>query len=53
MKSNEANYNEATDDDGFWLKASEPSLNAIWDNCEDDVYAELLETPVIMSSTEC
>ncbi len=26
----------------FWLKASEPSLNAIWDNCEDDVYAELL-----------
>ena len=39
--------------DDFWLKASEPSLDAIWDNCEDDVYAELLETPVIMSSTEC
>jgi len=28
--------------DDFWLKASEPSLDAIWDNCEDDVYAELL-----------
>jgi hypothetical protein len=31
-------------DDDFWLKASEPSLDAIWDNCEDDVYAELLES---------
>ena len=29
--------------DNFWLKSSEPSLNAIWDNPEDDVYAELLE----------
>lgn len=26
----------------FWLSASEESLNAIWDNEEDDVYAELL-----------
>jgi len=23
--------------DDFWLNASEPSLDAIWDNCEDDV----------------
>jgi predicted DNA-binding antitoxin AbrB/MazE fold protein len=30
-------------DDDFWLRASEPSLKAIWDNSEDDVYAELLE----------
>jgi hypothetical protein len=29
--------------DDFWLKASEVSLNAIWDNPEDDVYAELLK----------
>ena len=29
--------------DDFWLKASERSLEAIWDNTEDDVYAELLE----------
>ena len=29
--------------DDFWLNASESSLNAIWDNPEDDVYAELLE----------
>ena len=27
----------------FWLKVSEQSLNAIWNNPEDDVYAELLE----------
>ena len=29
--------------DDFWLGASEASLKAIWDNPEDDVYAELLE----------
>jgi hypothetical protein len=27
----------------FWLRASETSLADIWDNAEDDVYAELLE----------
>lgn len=27
----------------IWLAASETSLSAIWDNAEDDVYAELLE----------
>jgi hypothetical protein len=27
----------------FWLSASEPALNSIWDNSEDDVYATLLE----------
>jgi predicted DNA-binding antitoxin AbrB/MazE fold protein len=26
----------------LWLKASEPSLEAIWDNPEDDVYEKLL-----------
>jgi predicted DNA-binding antitoxin AbrB/MazE fold protein len=26
----------------FWLSASEESLKVIWDNDEDDVYAELL-----------
>ena len=31
------------DDREFWISASEESLNAIWDNLEDDVYAELLE----------
>jgi hypothetical protein len=30
-----------SNDNDFWLKASEPSLDAIWDNCEDDAYAEL------------
>jgi hypothetical protein len=28
----------------FWLQASQSSLNEIWDNEEDDIYAELLET---------
>lgn len=27
----------------FWLDASQPSLDAIWNNTEDEVYAELLE----------
>lgn len=27
----------------FWAAASEASLDAVWDNAEDDVYAELLE----------
>ena len=31
------------DDTGFWLAASEPSLNEVLGNAEDDVYAELLE----------
>lgn len=32
-----------TDDSNFWLGAGESSLDAVWDNAEDDVYAELLE----------
>ncbi|AFY61695.1 DUF2188 domain-containing protein [Synechococcus sp. PCC 6312] len=28
----------------FWLGASQTSLDAVWDNDEDDVYAKLLET---------
>jgi len=31
------------DEADFWLQASQPSLNAIWDNPEDDVYAQLLK----------
>lgn len=30
--------------DHFWLKASEPSPQAVWDDPEDDIYAELLST---------
>ena len=29
--------------DDFWLNASGPSLEALWDNSEDDVYGELLK----------
>jgi hypothetical protein len=31
------------DEDQFWLGASQSSLSAIWDNAEDDAYAQLLE----------
>ncbi|NOT53083.1 MAG: hypothetical protein HOP18_00615 [Deltaproteobacteria bacterium] len=30
----------------FWQGAAQTSLDAIWDNAEDDVYAELLEMSV-------
>jgi len=33
----------ADDEADFWLQASQPSLDAIWDNPEDDVYAQLLK----------
>ena len=26
----------------FWAGASQPALNGIWDNPEDDIYAQLL-----------
>ena len=28
----------------FWLQSTQTSLDAVWDNAEDDVYAQLLET---------
>ncbi len=31
------------DDSQFWLEASQGSLNAVWDNPQDDVYGQLLE----------
>lgn len=31
------------DEEGFWLNASESSLDSVWNNSENDVYAELLE----------
>jgi len=31
------------DESEFWLDASQTALDAIWDNPEDDVYAQLLE----------
>ena len=30
------------DEADFWLKSSQTSLDAIWDNTEDDVCAQLL-----------
>lgn len=31
------------DEEKFWVTASETALNKVWDNQEDDIYAELLE----------
>jgi len=31
------------DESRFWLGVSQIALDAIWDNPEDDVYAQLLE----------
>ena len=31
------------DEAEFWLQASQASLDAIWDNPKDDVYAHLLK----------
>jgi hypothetical protein len=31
------------DESLFWLAASEDALAEVWDNAEDDVYAQLLE----------
>ena len=31
------------DEDQFWLEASQTSLSAVWDNADDDAYAQLLE----------
>ena len=30
-------------EDEFWMRTSDVSLQAIWDNAEDDVYAKLLQ----------
>ena len=29
-------------DTDFWLQASQSSIDAVWNNSEDDVYAQLL-----------
>ena len=31
------------DESQFWLEASQTALAEVWDNAEDDVYAQLLE----------
>lgn len=32
------------DEAGFWLQASQPSMDTVWNNAKDDVYAQLLQT---------
>jgi hypothetical protein len=31
------------DETEFWLQASKVTLDSVWDNTEDDVYAQILE----------
>ena len=31
------------DETDFWLQSSQTSLDAIWNNAEDEVYAQLLQ----------
>jgi len=31
------------DETEFWLQASQTSLDTVWDNAEDDIYAHLLQ----------
>jgi hypothetical protein len=31
------------DETDFWLQSSQTSLDVIWDNAEDEVYAQLLQ----------
>lgn len=33
----------ADDEAEFWIQSSQIALDAVWDNSEDDVYAQLLE----------
>ena len=33
----------SNDEAEFWLQTSQASLDALWDNTQDDVYAELLK----------
>jgi hypothetical protein len=33
----------AEDEERFWMTASETALAEVWDNPQDDVYAQLLE----------
>ena len=40
-KSNKAKSNRLGDGDEFWLQTSESSLDTVWGNHEDDVYAKL------------
>ena len=49
MKCNvEGPVGDFSDGDDFWLNVSQPSLDAIWNNLEDDVYSELLENDVVL-----
>jgi hypothetical protein len=32
-----------SEEDLFWRRSSEPSLSAVWNNTEDDIYEQLLK----------
>lgn len=38
---------DEADEAGFWLQASQASLDAVWDNDEDNVYANCCKNDII------
>jgi hypothetical protein len=38
----EGRFSLPDEETDFWLQSSQTSLDAIWDNAEDEVYAQLL-----------
>ncbi|HEV7587674.1 MAG TPA: hypothetical protein VGO40_06050 [Longimicrobium sp.] len=44
MGETDLHQSEEEEERAFWLAVSRPSMDAIWANDEDDVYAELLKT---------
>ena len=43
MDAPQVDADDGDEDREFWLLASIPAMKEIWDNPEDDVYAELLK----------
>jgi hypothetical protein len=39
----EGRVDDFSDGDDFWLNVSQRSLDSIWENSEDEIYADLLE----------
>ena len=50
--SQSADEQTADSDREFWLQASQSSLDAVWDNDKDSVYARLLEVRATSNSND-
>ncbi len=43
---------QVDEESNFWLQASQTSVDAVWDNSEDDVYLQLLKHRKMVEGTE-